>query len=448
MQNPGMKKGKMRLRLLEIIPVFLLLQATVYGQGNADMLQNATLQNCITYAIKNNPDIQNAKINEAITETQIKSKLSDWYPQINLNYNFQHNFQLPTLNFNGNYIHTGTENTSGIQFGLTQNIFNSDALLASRSEKDVRLQAQQNIKQQNINLAAMVSKAFYDVILTKQQMLVTDDDIKRIELSLKDAYYQYQSGITDKTDYKRATISLNNAKAQRKSEDEALNAKYAYLKQLMGYPPSKELMLEYDTAELTKEIFLDTAQNVNYNNRIEVQLLQTERRLLQYNLQYYRWTFLPNLSAFANYNLNFLNNQFSKLYNQSYPNSYAGIQLSIPIFQGSKRLQEIKQAQLQVNQMDYSIKSLQNNINTQYQQALAEYKSNLYNYESLKENVSLASEVYGVIQMQYRAGVKAYLDVITAESDLRTAQINYYNALYQLLSSKIDVAQASGTINY
>ena len=179
-----------------------------------------------------------------------------------------------------------------------------------------------------------------------------------------------------------------------------------------------------------------------------MQLLQTERRLLQYNLQYYRWTFLPNLSAFANYNLNFLNNQFSKLYNQSYPNSYAGIQLSIPIFQGSKRLQEIKQAQLQVNQMDYSIKSLQNNINTQYQQALAEYKSNLYNYESLKENVSLANEVYGVIQMQYRAGVKAYLDVITAESDLRTAQINYYNALYQLLSSKIDVAQASGTINY
>jgi len=31
---------------------------------------------------------------------------------------------------------------------------------------------------------------------------------------------------------------------------------------------------------------------------------------------------------------------------------------------------------------------------------------------------------------------------------LRTAQINYYNALYQVLSSKIDVSQALGTINY
>ncbi len=429
--------------------IFFLPAASFAQQNSNDsLLQQATLQNCITYAIKNNPDIQYAKLNEAITETEIKSKLADWYPQINFNYSFQHNFQLPAFTFGGNIVHTGTNNTSGMQFGLTQNIFNRDALLASRSEKDVRLQVQQNTKEQNINLAAAVSKAFYDVILTKQQIVLTDEDIKRIDQSLKDAYYQYQAGITDKTDYKRATISLNNAKAQRKTQDEALKAKYTYLKQLMGYPAEQELNLQYDTAQMVNEIYLDTLQNVSYDNRIEVQLLQTQKRLLQYNLQYYKWSFLPTVSAFANYNLNYLNNQFSKLYSQSYPNSYAGIQLSIPIFQGSKRLQQIKEAQLQADQVDYSIKSLEDNINTQYVQALAAYKSNLYNYQSLKENMSLANEVYDIIRLQYRAGVKTYLDVITAETDLRTAEINYYNALYQLLSSKIDVLQSQGAIIY
>ena len=34
------------------------------------------------------------------------------------------------------------------------------------------------------------------------------------------------------------------------------------------------------------------------------------------------------------------------------------------------------------------------------------------------------------------------------ETDLRTAQINYYTAIYQLLSSKIDVQKALGQINY
>ena len=444
------KKKIKRNKTLLIFVVIIFSSDILHAQTNDSLptLQEASLQNCIQYAIKHNPDIQNAKINQDITETIIKSKLADWYPQVNFNYNVQHNFKLPTLNFNGNIVHTGTENTSGADFGVTQNIFNRDVLLASRTSKDIRLAASQNTKEQKINLAVEVSKAFYDIILTVQQLKVIEEDIVRTNQSLKDAYYQYQAGIVDKTDYKRATIALNNAKAQQKSGEESLKAKNAALKALMGYPGTKLLDLSYDTTQMQNEIYFDTTQIVDYNNRIEIQQLETQKKLQEYNLQYYKWSFLPNVSAFGNYNLNYLNNQFSKLYSQSYPNSYAGITLSIPIFQGGKRIQQIKQAQYQIVQASNDIRSYENTINTQYENALSSYKSNLYNYLSLKENLSLASEVYDVIQLQYRSGVKAYLDVITAESDLRTAQINYYNALYQLLSSKIDVAQALGTINY
>jgi outer membrane protein TolC len=444
---------KMKIRATKkalILIVFLIPSALLFAQNKDSLptIREANLQNCIQYAINHNPDIQNAKINESITETIIKSKLADWYPQLNLNYNLQHNFQLNTLNFNGNLITSGSRNTSGIQLGATQNIFNRDVLLASRTSKDVRLSASENTEAQKINLAVQVSKAFYDLILTTQQLKVTDEDIVRISQSLKDAYYQYQAGIVDKTDYKRATISLNNAKVQKKFGEESLKAKFAYLKQLMGYPISKDFDLVYDTAQMEKEVLIDTLQNMNYADRIEIRQLETQKKLQQYNLQYYKWSFLPDVYAFGNYNLNFLNNQFSKLYGQSYPNSYAGITLSLPIFQGGKRLQQIKQAQFQITQANNDIKSFKNQVNTQYQQALAAYKSNLYNYYSIKENLSLANEVYDVIRLQYRSGVKAYLDVITAESDLRTAQINYYNALYQVLSSKIDVLQSLGKINY
>jgi len=428
----------------------LLFSGFLSAQKNDSLptLDSANLENCIQYAIKHNPDIQNAIINEAITETTIQSKLADWFPQINFTYNLQHNFQLPTLNFNGNITHTGTENTSGANVAVTQNIFNRDVLLASRTSKDVRLSASENTEAEKINLAVQISKAFYDLILTSQQLKVTEQDIVRIEQSLKDAYYQYQAGIVDKTDYKRATISLNNARAQKKFGDESWKSKFVYLKDLMGYPLSKDFELVYDTAAMEQEVLLDTLQNMNFNQRIEIQQLETQKKLQQYNLQYYKWSFLPDVYAFGNYNLNFLNNQFSKLYSQSYPNSFAGITLSLPIFQGGKRLQQIKQAQLQISQASNDIRSFENKVNSEYQSALANYKSNLYNYYSLKENLSLANEVYDVIQLQYRSGVKAYLDVITAESDLRTAQINYYNALYQVLSSKIDVLQSLGKINY
>lgn len=104
--------------------------------------------------------------------------------------------------------------------------------------------------------------------------------------------------------------------------------------------------------------------------------------------------------------------------------------------------------QLLLEQTDNEIAGYQQTVNTQYQAALSAYKSNMYHLSSLEKNMELAQEVYDIIQLQYRSGVKAFLDVITAETDLRTAQINYYNALYEVLSSKLDVEQALGTIKY
>jgi len=38
--------------------------------------------------------------------------------------------------------------------------------------------------------------------------------------------------------------------------------------------------------------------------------------------------------------------------------------------------------------------------------------------------------------------------MIVAETDLRTAEVSSLDALYQVLSSKLDVQKAAGTINY
>jgi outer membrane protein len=66
----------------------------------------------------------------------------------------------------------------------------------------------------------------------------------------------------------------------------------------------------------------------------------------------------------------------------------------------------------------------------------------------LTENLDLARQVYHTIQLQYNAGTKSYLEFITAETDLRTAQVNRINALYELLVSKLDLQKALGTVSY
>src|SRR5205085_8706055 len=132
-------------------------------------------------------------------------------------------------------------NASAGQFTATQVIFNRDVLLARRTKADVRLQSRQATSNEKIDLAVDVSKAFYDVITTTQQINVARENIIRTERSLRDALAQYKAGIVDKIDYKRATITLNNVKASQKSNEELLRAKTEYLKSLMGYPDSLAL---------------------------------------------------------------------------------------------------------------------------------------------------------------------------------------------------------------
>jgi outer membrane protein len=436
-------------------PVFKILLAgciVPFGlraqTNDSTKLTNATLQNVVAYAIKHQPLVEQAKIDEQITDNTIKSKLADWYPQVNFNYNLQHNFQVQTSIIGGNPVQLGVNNTSALQFTATQQVFNRDVLLALRSKDDVRLQSRQNTSNNKIAVAVNVSKAFYDIIATSQQIKVADENIRRTQTGLNNSFNQYKAGLVDKTDYKRATIALNNLKASKQSNELLLKAKLQYLKNLMGYPDSSDLSLAYDSLQMEKEINYDTLKTSNYQNRIEYKLLETQRKLQEANLKYNKWAFLPSVSANAAYNMNFLNNDFGKLYNTNYPNSYAGLTLGFPIFQGGKRKYNISTAEWQLKRTDWDIVKLKNAVSAEYSTALANYRSSLNSYLAIKENVDLAKEVYDVIQLQYKNGVKTYLEVITAESDLRTSQINYYNALYQVIASKIDIQKALGEIVY
>jgi outer membrane protein TolC len=434
--------------------LFCMVQAAQAQPAGDSLLRMATLQNCVQYAIDNQPFIRQAAIDEDIVNSEIKSRLADWYPQIGFTGNYQHYFQLPSLALGTDstgkkqIIQSGVRNTSTLGLSLSQNIFNRDVLLASRTAGDVRLQARQLTTNTKINITVAVSKAFYDILATQQQITLLEDDIARLTRSLQDAYNQYKAGIVDKIDYKRATIALNNSKAQKRDYEEQLTAKYARLKYLMGYPQDGSLTLQYDTLQLERDAALDTLQAVRYEDRIEYRILQTQQNLAKANLTYNKLSFLPTVSAFGNYNLAFFNQNLNNLYSRAFPNSYAGLSVNIPIFQGFKRVYQVRTARLQLQRIDWDFVSLKDSISSEYAQALANYKANYYNYSVLKENVATATEVYNTIQLQYKAGIKTYLDVILAENDLRTAQVNYTNALYDVLISKLDVQQALGNITY
>ncbi len=433
---------------LLIINFTLFLPAILFAQPFSDTV--VTLKQCVDFALRNQPAVKQASIDQEINERNIRIGLADWLPQLSSSGEYQHYFKgsplVPGGNSTSGSAPTHITEFSSLGLQASQVIYNNDVLQAAKAAKYSRQYYKQNTLSSQINVVSDVSKAFFDVLLSQKQLDILNEDIIRLQRSLKDAYNRYQAGVADKTDYKQATISLNNSVSTRKQTAEAINSKLAYLKQIMGISSNHNLILSFDTTRYEQEASIDTLQKLDVNNRIEYRLLATQKNLAGVNVNYYRWGFLPSVAAQGVYNLFYESNRFSDLYSQSFPNAYVGLTLNLPIFQGTKRLQNLSKARLQVDRTDLDIENSANTINTEYVQALADYKSNYTNWQLIKQNVDLAKDVYKVVSLQYREGIKTYLDVIVAQSDLRTAELNYYNALFNLLSSKIDLEKALGIL--
>ncbi|WP_428331045.1 TolC family protein [Mucilaginibacter sp.] len=440
----------------------LMMPLNPQDTGKNGSGQFLTLQQCIEYAMQHQPALNKALINVNITKETNSVNLSGLLPQASASGDFIHYLQQSNNNSSsvstGTPTGTGTTSTSTTRSGytntfipgvsVTQSIFNPSLLYAYKSAPLYLKQAQQVTDSTKIFLVSSVSKSFYNVLLTLEQINVFKEDTTRLGKNLRDAYHQYKGGIVDETDYEEAAITLNNSKAQLKQATENVVPQYAALKQLMGYPVEKEFNVSFDTVQMIKGIYIDTTQQLQYEKRIEFQQIKTSKDLQTQLVNYYRTSYLPTLSAFYNYNLAFENNKFSDILSNSYPSQLVGLSFSIPIFTGFSRIHNLKKAKLQQQIIGWDETDLKLQINKEYRTALANYKGNYYNLQLLQKNVAMAKRVYFVVTLQYKQGIVPYLNVITAESNLITSEISYLNALFQVLSNKIDLEKAMGSINY
>ena len=442
-------------RSLLFIAVFVYLPVHAHSQNieKSDSIQFFTLEQCIHYAMDHQPGLNRSLVNISIAKATNAINLSGWLPQVNLTGSMIHYNQLPTtLSPNtvpgGPPIPTpaGVANTAIPELSASQAIFQPQLFYAASSASLFTKQAEQITDSMKIYTVSSVSKSFYNLLLTLEEIDVLKEDTARLGRNIMDTYNQYVGGIVDETDHEQAVITLNNSKAQLKQQTENVAPEYAALKELMGYPPEKNFSVAFDTTQMLQEIYADTTKQLLYENRIEFQQLQTIKELQHKQTIENELSFLPSVSVFYNYYYEYESPSSSTLFKTAYPYSYFGVSLSFPIFTGFARIESVQRSKLQEQVVSWNEVSLKSQIYTEYSSALANYKSSLYNLRLLDDNKSRAQNVYRIVSLQYNQGVIAYLNLLVAESNLISAEIGYLDALFQLLSSKIDLEKAMGDI--
>ena len=446
------KKTKIKYSVFLIL-LIINMHTGLYSQNKkSDTIQIFTLPECINYALDKQPNLNRSIINKAIVKKTNAINLSGWLPQIIFSGNAIHYIQLPTTFQSGNGqstpVHNGFVNTITPQLSVSQTIFNPQLMYFANIAPLLSIQAAQRTDSVKISIISTVSKSFYNLLIILEQVNILKEDTIRLRKSADDTHHQYEGGLVDITDYDEAVITLNNSKAQLMQQTENIRTAYANLKQVMGYPSENQFnVAKGDTSQMMQEIAFDTTQVLQYEKRIEYQQLQTAKKLQESITTYDKLAFLPTVSASYINIYEFEGNTSSTVFSNKFPYSYFGLSLNFPLFTGFSRIENLRRSKLQEKSLNWAEIDLKSELYTEYITALASYKSNVYNWEQLTDNKKLAKEVYEIVSLQYQQGTVAYINVIVAESNLITAEIDYINAFYQILSSKIDLEKALGAIS-
>ena len=96
-------------------------------------------------------------------------------------------------------------------------------------------------------------------------------------------------------------------------------------------------------------------------------------------------------------------------------------------------------------QAENDLLMMQRTIDMQQAVAKVNLQNSAASLESQKENMNLAQSVFDVAHKKYDQGVGSNLEVINAQTALKEAQTNYFNALYEAVIAKVDYDKSMGT---
>jgi len=216
------------------------------------------------------------------------------------------------------------------------------------------------------------------------------------------------------------------------------------LKYYMGMPLESAISIPVMSGNESSSLIIDPEAL----NTTDILLIQAQRDLYNYNLKQIKSGYIPTLSMSFHSALQVQQNDlriFSKDANW-FPNSYIGLNLSVPIFDGLAKNSRVQQTNIQIKQLELDEKYLNESLKMQRTNANNALAANKKALESQKRNIDLAQKVYETTEAQFVGGIASMSDLVNAETSLRDAQTNYLRALVQVKLSELDLIKTTGNI--
>lgn len=449
--------------ILRIVFILAACLPKVYGQNNTQPLVY-DLDACVQYALQNAASTKNAELGKAAAEGRINQTLADGLPQINGSVVLTDNLAiqtvfLPAVFFGGDAgdpnvpVQFGVPRTGIAGFTARQLIFDGSFFLGLKASKTYRELAVAASDTSKVSIVEKVSKAYYSVLVNQERLTLLQANKARLDTVLRQTQAMYENGFSEKIDVDRVKINYNNISMEFKKTERLIGLSKLLLKFQMGMPITEEIQVAGDLKQIVVESVQmgEQAESFDFNKRVDYRLLQTQLTLNELNIKQFQVQYMPNLYFNGAFGWNAGSSSWGDILgireNTWFKYANVGLTLSVPVFDGFRKRAQIQQARLEMNQLQNSIKQVENGILLQQQQARINLVNNWENLLMQKENMDLSSSIYQTVRVKFQEGIGTSLELVEAETSYKEAETNYYAALYDALVARVDYQKALGELS-
>lgn len=205
---------------------------------------------------------------------------------------------------------------------------------------------------------------------------------------------------------------------------------------MMGIPIENPTELTENLDDLTQRKIdyglLDTALNMEDN--VDYKLVYNLNEQRYFELKLAKSRALPSLNAFINYGGQSFGEDFT-FFNQGqnwFGFSTFGVDLNIPIFSSLGRSASTQRAKIAYEKAKTQLTEAEEQIRLQLENAKSDYILAIEEYQTSKDNLSLAERIENKNQIKYTEG-------LATSFELRQAQTQLYSTQQEYLQSMVDV---------
>ena len=405
-----------------------------------------SLDQAIEIALDENRTIKIADVSIEKSGYAKKGSYAALYPNINASGSYQRTLkkQIMAMDFGGQAMEIEVGKWNNVNAGVSAAMPLINAQLwesLKLSALDVELAVEQ-ARSSKISMVAQVKKAYYAVLLAQQVYDVYKEVYDNAAKNFEYTEQLYNAGKTSEYEYLRMQVNVKNAEPNVYSSLTAIDLAIWQLKAIMGIDLETKIGVQGSIDQYKDEMMSYTlTDDVNLENNSTMAQLSLQNEQLERTIKMTKFQYIPTLSASFAYNYIAMGDDFNFNWN---PYSVAGLTLSIPIFDGFLKRNNIRQYKASQNMLELTMEDTERNLRVAFKNYENEIGTFMKNYTAAESTLEMAQRSYDIAERMYELGKTTLLELNDAQLALVQAQLTMSRTVYNFMVTQASIEELLG----